>query len=81
MSELRIKINETVDLVVTARESDAYTGAAFLRLEKQYANGEMHDSHEAFISPMMLEQIGRFLIKEAESIRVSQQTRDKSLRI
>ena len=81
MSELRIKLNETAELVVTARESDSYTGTALFKLEKQYADGSKHDAHEAFTSPVMLEQIGRFLIKEAESIRLVQQSRDKSFRV
>lgn len=81
MTEFRIKLNETVGLVVTACESDVYSGSAFFKLEKEYADGSKNGVNEAFLSPMMLEQVGRHLIAQAEAIRLAQQSRDKYLRV
>ena len=81
MSEFKIKLNETVGLVVTARESDTYSGSAFFKLEKEYADGSKTGANEAFLSPIMLEQLGRHLIAQAEAIRLAQQTRDKPLSV
>lgn len=75
MTTLKIDTNSTFDLDITLRESDKYSGLAFLQFEKNYGEGQSHGSSQMFLTPEQLDTIGRFLIDQASKIQAEQEIR------
>jgi len=79
MAQLRINANETFTIDVTVRESDEYTEQVYVRLDRHYVPEEIRGCHELFLTPTQLDQLGRFLIRQADEIRTAQEVRKASV--
>jgi hypothetical protein len=71
-----IHANEMFTVDVTVRESDEYTKAAYLKLELNYGPENRVGTHELFLTPIQLELMGRFLVRQADEIRTAQAYRE-----
>ncbi len=69
MTSFRIDSNETFSTEVTVRESDKYTRAAYVKFERHYIPEEIRGVNEMFMTPQELEQLGFFLIAQADKMR------------
>lgn len=69
MAQLRINANESFTIDVTVRESDEYTEAIYIRLDRHYVPEEIYGCNELFLTPNQVEQLGQFLIRQADEIR------------
>jgi len=88
MATLAIKINEDYVVDVTIRESDIYTEKVYIEIvgfTNAHAEREYHvpenknDVNELLLTPSQLDLLGRFLIREAETIRLAQEARKNLL--
>jgi hypothetical protein len=75
MAQLRINSNEAFTIDATVRESDEYTQAVYVRFDRHYIPEGVHGCNEFFLTPTQLEQLGRFLVRQADEIRTAQQYR------
>ncbi len=80
MSQLQININPDVTLDVTVRESDKYTNSAYVKFEHHMSSGEIQGCNEMFLTPEQLDQLSRFLMRQADEIRSAQFNRYASLK-
>jgi hypothetical protein len=78
MASLKIDVDSTFDVDVTVRESDKYSKLVFVKFEKNFAPENMHSCSEMFLTPMQLELLGRFLIRQADEIHTAQEIRHKT---
>jgi len=78
MTTFRIDSNDTFSTEVSVRESDKYTKAAYIKFERHYIPEEVRGVNEMFMTPNELEDLGRFLIKQAHAIREMQEIRHKT---
>lgn len=76
MAQLRINANIDYTIDVTVRETDEITRAAFVRFDRNYLEEGVHGCNEFFLTPTQLEQLGRFLVRQADEIRTAQQFRE-----
>ncbi len=70
-----IKSNEMFSIDVTARESDKYTKAAYLKFELNYRPEKVRGVHEMFMSTEEMRNLGYFLVEEAKMIETEQKSR------
>lgn len=75
MAQLRIDANETFTIDATVRESDEYSKAVYVRFDRHYIPEDIRGCNEFFLSPVQLEQLGRFLVRQADEIRTAQEHR------
>jgi len=80
MSQLQININPVVTLDVTVRESDKYTNSAYVKFEHHMSSVEIQGCNEMFLTPEQLDQLGRFLMHQADEIRSAQFNRYVTLK-
>ena len=80
MAQLRINVNPTVTLDVTVRESDEYTESAYVKFEHHMSSEEIQGCNEMFLTPEQLDQLARFLMRQADEIRSAQFNRYVSLK-
>ncbi len=69
MTTYRLDSNDTFSTEVTVRESDKYTKAAYVKFERHYIPEEIRGVNEMFMSTDELENLGRFLCRQADEIR------------
>jgi hypothetical protein len=84
MAVLRINANQLFTVDVSVRESDIYSDGVYVNINRNYT-GEGHLSSGASnfaVTPSQLDQLGRFLIKQAQEIATAQEVRrrDASIR-
>lgn len=75
MATLIINANEMFTIDVTARESDEYTQAVYLRFDRNYLPESKQPCSEMYLTPIQLELLGRFLLRQADEIRTVQAQR------
>lgn len=75
MAQLRINANNTFTIDATVHESDEYTEAVYIRFDRHYIPEGISGCNEFFLTPVQLEQLGRFLVRQADEIRTAQQYR------
>ncbi len=68
MTTLAIVVNEDVTFNIVTRESDSYSKTAYVSFTRS-DSGDSRKCDELFLTPDHLEQLGRFLIKQADTIR------------
>jgi hypothetical protein len=76
MATLRIDSNETFQTEVTVRESDKYTQMVYVKFDRNYLLEEIRGCDEMFLTPAQLDQLGRFLVRQADAIRIAQRHRE-----
>ena len=76
MAVYRIEQVGTLITDVTVRESDEYSSHVYLRFDHHVVPEDVRGTHEIFLTPVQLEQLGRFLVKQADEIRLSQTHRE-----
>lgn len=76
MPKLIISSNPGFTTEVTVQESDQYSGLAYVRLEKNFRPEHVHATSELFLTSGELSLLGKFLIKQAEELRVAQVDRN-----
>lgn len=76
----KLRINGTGSLVteVTVRESDIYSGFAYIKFDKSIVPENIRGCSEMFITPEQLELLGKFFIRQAEEIRQEKLSRELS---
>ena len=77
MAQLRIDTNDTIETIVTVRESDEYSSMAYVRFDRHIFPEDIRGTHEIFMTPIDLELLGRFLVRQADEIRTAQAVRDE----
>ena len=75
MAQLRINSNDAFTIDATVRESDEYTESVYVRFDRHYVTEHIRGEHEFFLTPVQLEQLGRFLLRQADEIRTTQEYR------
>jgi hypothetical protein len=71
MSTLVIPANSMFTIDVTARKSDEYSDAAYLKFERKYNPDSPQRCNEMFLTTTQMDQLGRFLVRQAEEIRMN----------
>lgn len=74
MAQLVINANKMFTIDATVRESDEYTEAVYVKFERHF-HDRLSGCNEFFLTPIQLEQLGRFLIRQADDIRTAQDMR------
>ena len=78
MNTHRIDSNDTFSTEVTVRESDKYSRDVYIKIERHYVPEEIRGTNEVFMTVTQLEQLGRFLVKQADAIRTEQAMRESA---
>lgn len=78
MAILEQHIHPNFVTTVEVRESDEYTQQVLVKITKQYKDGDIKSSGEMFLSPIQLENLGRFLVRQAEEIKTAQASRESA---
>lgn len=81
MAQLRINANDTFTIDVTVRESDEYTESVYVRIDRHMVPEEIRGCNEMFLTPSQIDQLGRFLIRQADEIQTAQVHRHLTERI
>jgi hypothetical protein len=76
MAQLRINANPTFTIDVTVRESDEYSESVYVKFDRHVLPEEIRGCSEMFLTPTQVEQLGRFLIRQADEIRTAQDIRN-----
>lgn len=77
MATLRIDNNKTFVTEVTVTESDKYSCDVYLKFGRHYVPENVRGVSEMFLTPIQLENLGHFLIRQAKEIRTEQEMRGK----
>jgi len=75
MALLKLETGSTFDIDVTVRESDEYSKSVFVKFERNYRPDSIHSCNDMFLSPVQLELLGKFLVRQADEIRTAQAVR------
>ena len=76
MAVYRIEQAGSLVTDVTVRESDEYSSQVYLRFDRHVVPENIRGTNEMFMTPVQLEQLGRFLVRQADEIRTSQAHRE-----
>ncbi len=76
MATLTLNRDSTSPVDVVVRESDLHSESVLLKLTRSVLQGTPCGCSEVFMTPSQLDHLGRFLIRQAEEIRISQEMRD-----
>lgn len=79
MTTFRIDSNDTFSTEVTVRESDKYSRAVYMRIDRHYIPEEIRGCNEVFLSVDELENLGKFLLQEAKFIRAEQKSEKNNI--
>jgi len=71
-----IKANDTFTVDVTVSDSNAYDEAVQVKFQHNFGHGKVHRTDEIFLTPIQLELLGRFLIRQADELRTAQSFRE-----
>jgi hypothetical protein len=74
MSLVQIRSNPNFTFDVVVRESDKYSESVYLKFERN-TDGDIQGCDEVFMTPAQLDQLGRFLIRQASEIISIQENR------
>lgn len=75
MNKLTIHCNDAFSIDITVRESDKYTEAVYLKLERHYIPEDIHGTNELFLTTEQLEKLGDFFIEKSMEIKEIQKER------
>ena len=75
MTKLTFGDDTTFDLEISVSESDSYSKLIRVQIDKNHGVGKIHGSSEMFLTADQLETLGRFLIRQADDVRSSQEIR------
>jgi len=78
MATLRLDSNEAMITEVSVNESDAYTRYVYVKFTRDIIPEGIRGCNEMFLTPGQLDLLGRFLVRQAEEIRVAQLHREVS---
>jgi hypothetical protein len=76
MATLQLHTNPNFSLDVSVRESDKYSKAVYLKFEHYISPENIRGVNQMFMTPIQLELLGRFLIRQADEIRTEQSFRE-----
>lgn len=79
MSTLKIDIDSTFDLDITVQESDKFSELIYVKFERNYRADNVYGCDELFMTASQLDSLGRFLIRQANEIQLSQDSRRQDL--
>lgn len=77
MSVLRINSNDSFAIEMLVRESDKYTEDVYFKLSRHYIPEQIDACDEMFFSVEQLEQIGNFILAQANEIKQIQKRRNE----
>lgn len=69
MATLRIDTNDSFTVDITVSETDKYTKSAYVRFDRHYIPEEIRGCNELFLTPIQLELLGKFFVRQAEEIK------------
>ena len=75
MAKHVINANSSFTIEVNVRESDKYTESVYVKFERNYVPENVQGVSEMFFTPDQLEDLGMFLVNQANSIRTEQANR------
>lgn len=75
MATLNIDVNPGFSLEVDAREADEYSKLVFIRFQRHYHSEAILGADELFLTPDQTEQLARFLMRQADEVRMAQRAR------
>lgn len=79
MTKLTFGDDTTFDLEISVDESDKYSKLVRVQFDKNHGVGKIHGCSEIFLTTDQLETLGRFLIRQADDVRASQEARSNQL--
>lgn len=74
MATQTLRLNETLTLDVTVGTPNRFSDEVHIKMEHNFGHGNVQGTNEAFLSPSQLDLLGRFLIRQAEDIRLEQES-------
>lgn len=77
MATLHLHTGPDFTLDVSVRESDTYTEDVFVKFEHYISPENIRGVNEMFMTPLQLELLGKFLIRQADEIRTDQAVRTR----
>lgn len=77
MSTLQLYTSKQAAVNAEVRESDKYSESIFVKFTRTQSPDDNSGCSEMFLTPSQLENLGRFLVKQADEIRTAQQIRNK----
>lgn len=77
MATLNIRVDKEFSINVLVRESDKHSKLTHLTFTSVSNAEEPRRCDEMFLTPIQMELIGRFLLREADYINVLQANREK----
>lgn len=75
MAVYRIEQAGSLVTDISVRESDEYSEMVYMNIERHIVPENVRGTNEVYMTPVQLEQLGRFLMKQAEEIRTAQAVR------
>lgn len=60
----------TID--VTVGDANKYDNAVQIKIARNFGNGRIHGTDELFLTPIQMELLGRFLVRQADELRSAQ---------
>lgn len=81
MTTLQLKTNNSFSINASVRESDPYSESVYMKFEMDPVIGHSARMDEMFLTPDQLEELGKFLVQEAKTIRETQVVRALTERI
>jgi hypothetical protein len=71
MTKHQIESNESYTTDVTIRKSDNHTSWAYVSFNRHYAPEEIRACNEMFMTVGQLEELGKFMLREAAKMSAS----------
>lgn len=72
MAVYRIEQAGSLVTDISVRESDTYSGMVYINIERHIVPENVRGTNEVYMTTVQLEQLGRFLMKQADEIRTAQ---------
>lgn len=67
-----IKSNNMFTVDVTVSDVNQYDDAVQVKFAHNFGYGKIHRTDEVFLTPVQLELLGKFLIRQADELRTAQ---------
>lgn len=71
-----IKANNTFTVDITVSDGNQYDDSVQLKFARNFGAGKVHGTDELFLTPIQMELLGKFLIRQADEIRTAQSFRE-----
>lgn len=73
---MMINTNNSFTVDVTIADGNKYDNAVQVRFAHNFGAGKVHRTDEIFLTPIQLDLLGRFLIRQANELQMAQSQRE-----